>query len=106
MQQKINPFKREVEKVQDLFNKVYGNATVFNQNERISVLLSIIRLNVLCRDISKPKKKELLQIEIEEFNHLRKGLFDYLTSILKNHKRKEVFYGTDREAKRTAVAGS
>ncbi len=106
MPQKINPFRREVKKVQGLFNKVYGNATVFNQNERISVLLSIIRLNVLCRDISKPKKKELLQIEIEEFNHLRKGLFDYLTLILKNQKSKEVFYGANRRLKRAAIAGS
>ncbi len=103
MPKKINPFKREVEKVQDLFNKVYGNATIFNQSERISVLFSIIRLNVLCRDISKPKKKELLKIEIEEFKYLRKGLFDYLTSILKNQKRKEVFHGTYGQTKRASV---
>ena len=84
----IDFFEKEFTKVQDRFNEVYGNRTVFNKKIKCSVILSITYLGILMHRINKAKRHE----DIKQFIKRRdifNNFLDYAEQQFKSQERRE-----------------
>ena len=60
-------FQSELTNLQNQFNEVYGDRTVFNINARTQALFAIIRLGLLERQINAASNKDQVRDKIKEF---------------------------------------
>ncbi len=89
MAQDQNRYQEQVDKIKELFNSVYKDKKVFSRDARFALIFGIIRLELICKNLSQLMNKKLFATQVKEFYRLKERLHRYLT-ILKNGKGKEV----------------
>ena len=82
----VDFFEKEVRKVRQRFNQTFGRQTVYNLNARYSAILSLCRLGILSRRISRAKNKEKVRDSIREFIRIR-DVLNYFFDLMEREKK-------------------
>ena len=88
-----NFYEYQVRSKQQLFNQTFGSEPLCNISLRLKVILSICRLNILCKVINNSKTDNDNEEDIREFvmiNDVLKRIFMKLNCELE--KRKETYH--------------
>ena len=92
-------FDREVTKLQNKFNEIFGKRVVCNIRTRNAAMISIVGIGVLARKINKTADKKAVRQEIQEFMSRKK--------VINRFFERNINLLTERsEYARTAQAGA
>jgi hypothetical protein len=80
---KVDFFEKELTKIRERFNQIFGKQLVYNLETRAKVIIAIIHMGLLGNKIMKAKEKEMVRDDIKMFIRTRNAL----TTIFNNAEK-------------------